>query len=253
MLDAPESEGGASDADFPDAVRQQLNVDGALWYLAGMNLFTNYDSYYAGHNYYLYQAEEDARFHVLAWDVNEAFGLFPGAGISPSDSTAVAQTDHGNLFGVPEFYHYAREANVQPIVGCEFYVTPSGMQDTSDRTRYHQVLLAKNEEGYRNLIKLSSLSYTDGFYYNGWVTFEFSTFYAYPAYISSTWAADNGIDGCPDNVTDLRCMAILLSDQDEFQNASIPSAVTQMTRVNGRSAATWRSRPTTARPATTAT
>ncbi|MEP0546118.1 MAG: DNA polymerase III subunit alpha [Rhodothermales bacterium] len=78
---------------------------------------------------------------------------------------ALAITDHGNLFGVPEFYTYAKQANVQPIIGCEFYVTPSGMGDTNDRTRYHQVLLAKDEVGYRNLIKLSSMSYTDGFYY----------------------------------------------------------------------------------------
>lgn len=93
VLDAPESAGGPSAADFPEAIRQVLDVDGVLWYLAGMNLFTNYDSYYAGHNFYLYQAQADGRFHILAWDVNEAFGLFPGAGISPADSTAVAQTD----------------------------------------------------------------------------------------------------------------------------------------------------------------
>jgi len=78
---------------------------------------------------------------------------------------AVAITDHGNLYGVPEFYTGARKAGLTPVVGCEFYVTPSGMGDTQDRTRYHQVLLAKNAEGYRNLIKLSSLSYTDGYYY----------------------------------------------------------------------------------------
>ena len=78
---------------------------------------------------------------------------------------AVAITDHGNLYGVPEFYTTAKRAGVQPIIGCEFYLTPSGMGDKSDRTRYHQVLLAKNLTGYRNLIKLSSLSYTDGYYY----------------------------------------------------------------------------------------
>ncbi len=78
---------------------------------------------------------------------------------------AVAITDHGNMFGVPQFYLGARKAGIQPIIGCEFYVTPSGMADKTDRTRYHQVLLAKDEVGYRNLIKLSSLSYTDGFYY----------------------------------------------------------------------------------------
>ena len=81
------------------------------------------------------------------------------------DHGAVAITDHGNLYGVPEFYTKAKRAGLQPIIGCEFYVTPSGMGDTSDRTRYHQVLLAKNLEGYQNLIALSSQSYTDGYYY----------------------------------------------------------------------------------------
>jgi DNA polymerase III subunit alpha len=84
---------------------------------------------------------------------------------SELEMAGLAITDHGNLFGVPEFYHAARGAGIQPIIGCEFYVAPSGMEDRSDRTRYHQVLLAKNEAGYRNLIKLSSLSYTNGYYY----------------------------------------------------------------------------------------
>ncbi len=78
---------------------------------------------------------------------------------------AVGITDHGNLFGVPEFYTTAKRVGVQPVLGCEFYLTPSGMDDKQDRTRYHQVLWAKNEIGYRHLIKLSSLSYTDGYYY----------------------------------------------------------------------------------------
>ncbi|MBX2820426.1 MAG: PHP domain-containing protein, partial [Rhodothermaceae bacterium] len=81
------------------------------------------------------------------------------------EHSAIAITDHGNLFGVPEFFTYAKKQGVRPIIGCEFYVTPSGMHDKSDRTRYHQVLLAKNEAGYKNLIKLSSLSYSDGYYY----------------------------------------------------------------------------------------
>jgi DNA polymerase III subunit alpha len=81
------------------------------------------------------------------------------------EMSGLAITDHGNLFGVPEFYHAAKGAGIRPIIGCEFYIAPSGMQERADRTRYHQVLLAKNEVGYRNLIKLSSLSYTDGYYY----------------------------------------------------------------------------------------
>jgi len=82
-----------------------------------------------------------------------------------SGMAGLAITDHGNLHGVPQFYTSARKAGIKPIIGCEFYITPAGMQDRSDRTRYHQVLLAKNERGYRNLIKLSSLSYTNGYYY----------------------------------------------------------------------------------------
>ena len=88
------------------------------------------------------------------------------------DIPAMAITDHGNLYGVPEFYTTAKKHGVQPIVGCEFYVAPSGHRDKSDRTRYHQVLLAKNEAGYRNLIKLSSRSYTEGFYYKPRIDME---------------------------------------------------------------------------------
>src|SRR6056297_3431809 len=78
---------------------------------------------------------------------------------------SVAITDHGNLYGVPEFYTTAQEHDVDPIIGCEFYLTPSGIQDQTDSTRYHQVLLAKNQTGYENLMQLSSLSFTEGFYY----------------------------------------------------------------------------------------
>lgn len=60
---------------------------------------------------------------------------------------ALAITDHGNLFGVPEFYTKTKAAGIKPIIGCEFYVTATGMSDKTDRRRFHQVLLAKNEEG----------------------------------------------------------------------------------------------------------
>lgn len=81
------------------------------------------------------------------------------------EMSGLAITDHGNLFGVPEFYTTARKAGIKPVVGCEFYIASGGMQDRADRTRYHQVLFARNETGYRNLIKLSSLSFTKGYYY----------------------------------------------------------------------------------------
>ena len=101
------------------------------------------------------------------------YSLLDGAaGIEPliesaerRDIPAVAITDHGNLYGVPEFYTTAKNSDVQPIIGCEFYLTPSGIQDQSDPTRYHQVLLAKDQTGYENLMQLSSTSFLEGFYY----------------------------------------------------------------------------------------
>ena len=84
----------------------------------------------------------------------------------------LAITDHGNLFGVPEFYTAARKAGLKPVIGCEFYLTPKSMEDRKDRTRHHQLLLAKNETGYRNLVALSSLSFSEGFYYKPRIDFD---------------------------------------------------------------------------------
>lgn len=78
---------------------------------------------------------------------------------------AIAITDHGNMFGVPAFVNEANKQGVKPIIGCEFYVTPVAMSDRESKERYHQVLLAKNMTGYRNLVKLCSMGYTDGLYY----------------------------------------------------------------------------------------
>ena len=79
----------------------------------------------------------------------------------------VAMTDHGNMFGVVDFYQRARAAGIKPVIGCEVYVAgPRGMNDRSTREMYHLVLLARNETGYRNLCRLVSLAYLDGFYYH---------------------------------------------------------------------------------------
>ncbi len=88
---------------------------------------------------------------------------------------AVCMTDHGNLFGALEFYESARKAGIRPIIGCEVYMAPGSRLDRSlkgeggssggeDRS-YHLVLLAENEVGYRNLMKLVSAAYLEGFYY----------------------------------------------------------------------------------------
>ena len=79
---------------------------------------------------------------------------------------AMAITDHGNMFGAVDFYNQCKKAGIKPIVGCEFYLCPLGLEikDDTNRKRYHLILLAKNEEGYRNLLKLTSTAYVKGFY-----------------------------------------------------------------------------------------
>ena len=82
---------------------------------------------------------------------------------------ALAITDHGNMFGALRFYQECKAQGINPLVGCEFYVAPGNRADkgeTDNRTKYyHLILLAKNEEGYRNLMVLTSRSYTEGMYY----------------------------------------------------------------------------------------
>jgi len=79
---------------------------------------------------------------------------------------AVAMTDHGNLFGAVEFYNSAKDKGIHPVIGCEVYVSQQGLASRSDTDRYnHLVLLCQNQEGYRNLIKLVSTAFLEGFYY----------------------------------------------------------------------------------------
>ena len=79
---------------------------------------------------------------------------------------AVAITDHGNMFGVKEFHNQAVSHGLIPIIGCETYVAKRSMEDNStrdDRSGDHLILLAKNLTGYKNLVKLISLSWIKGF------------------------------------------------------------------------------------------
>ncbi len=84
---------------------------------------------------------------------------------------AVAMTDHGNMFGAVEFYREALKHGIKPIIGCEIYVAPTsrfekkGVDKGPKEYNNHLVLLAMNRDGYRNLCKLVSLGYMEGFYY----------------------------------------------------------------------------------------
>lgn len=83
------------------------------------------------------------------------------------DSLAI--TDHGNMFGAIDFYTSAQKAGIKPIIGCEVYIAPKSRLEKSiqgvEDSSYHLILLARNEAGYHNLMKLVSISYLEGFYY----------------------------------------------------------------------------------------
>lgn len=87
---------------------------------------------------------------------------------------AVAITDHGVMFGVIDFYKKAKANNIKPIIGCEVYTAARTHTDKEgiDKKSGHLILLAKNEEGYRNLVKLVSIGFVDGFYYKPRVDYE---------------------------------------------------------------------------------
>src|SRR5690348_5755940 len=115
--------------------------------------------------------------------VHTQFSLLDGAASIPAlykkamadGMPALAISDHGNMFGVFEFvaeaYKHKDEngkLKVKPIVGCEFYITTDRLRKTFSKDekdpRHHQILLAKNEQGYKNLVKLTSLGFIEGMY-----------------------------------------------------------------------------------------
>lgn len=87
---------------------------------------------------------------------------------------SAAITDHGAMYGVVEFYKYAKSIGIHPVIGCEVYVSTSGMRDKKGRNgQYcHLVLLAESDLGYRNLVQIVSTGFTEGFHYRPRVDFS---------------------------------------------------------------------------------
>ncbi len=84
------------------------------------------------------------------------------------DMPALAITDHGTMFGVIDFYKAAKEAGIKPVIGCEVYTAARTLYDKDpekDKNQGHLILLAKNNQGYKNLLKIVSIGFTEGFYY----------------------------------------------------------------------------------------
>ncbi len=115
--------------------------------------------------------------------VHTAYSLLDGEGTIKKlvdrakelGQTALAITDHGNMYGVIDFYEYAKEQGIQPILGCEVYVAARSRYDKVheyDAQSYHLILLAENEEGYRNLMKIVSIGFVEGFYYRPRIDME---------------------------------------------------------------------------------
>ena len=90
--------------------------------------------------------------------------------------TAGAITDHGVMYGVIDFYKAAREAGINPVLGCEVYVAPGSRLDREmvhgEDRYYHLVLLAENNTGYSNLMKIVSKGFVEGYYYKPRVDME---------------------------------------------------------------------------------
>ena len=92
-------------------------------------------------------------------------------------SPAVALTDHGVMYGAVEFYEKCKKAGIKPIIGVESYLAPAARSDKTtkainDRNYYHLLLLAKNNTGYHNLVKLTSLAHLEGYYYRPRIDWE---------------------------------------------------------------------------------
>lgn len=92
-----------------------------------------------------------------------------------SGMDAIAITDHGNMYGVLDFYNTCTKNGIKPILGCEVYITENSrfsQHGKEDRSGHHLILLAKNHQGYKNLSKLVSMGFTEGFYYTPRIDFE---------------------------------------------------------------------------------
>lgn len=87
---------------------------------------------------------------------------------------SIAITDHGNMYGAIEFYKACKKAEIKPIIGSELYVSPNGRLDksTTNRRNQHLILLAKNNQGYKNLMKLISIANIEGYYYKPRIDWE---------------------------------------------------------------------------------
>jgi DNA polymerase-3 subunit alpha len=150
---------------------------------------------------------------------------------------AIGITDHGNMYGVLDFYNAARKAGIQPIIGMEGYFVTGSRHDRPRRAEheiFHLTLLSETTKGYHNLIKVSSAAYLDGFFYKPRLDFELLEQHREGLIATS---------GCLGGVI---CQSLL---KDDFDGAL--AAAARFRRSSGRTTSSSNSR-TTASPTNTA-
>ena len=130
--------------------------------------------------------------------VHTEYSLLDGAARIEPGMDSLAITDHGAMIGVVDFYRAAKKAGIKPIIGCEVYTAARTRFDKNveqDKRNGHLILLAETDEGYRNLIKIVSRGYTEGFYYKPRIDNE--VLRAYSGGIIATSASSAGIMKAP--------------------------------------------------------
>lgn len=147
---------------------------------------------------------------------------------------ALAITDHGNLHGAIKFYRACKEAGIKPIIGCEVYVAPSSRHEKKGseegKNMFHLVLLARNKTGYKNLIKLVTTGYLEGFYYKPRVDKELLASHSDGLLALSACLAgeiphlvmENRLPECEDKIREFQCIFGKENYFIELQNHNLP-------------------------------
>ncbi len=153
---------------------------------------------------------------------------------------SIAITDHGNMYGVIEFYKKCTAAGIKPIIGMEAYVSPVSIYDQNKpRENAHLILLCKNETGYKNLIKLSSIAFVDGFHYRPRIDYELlEQYHEGLICLSACLAGDIPQYLLNDRYDEAKKLALYLKDvfgEDfyiELQNHGIPEQLVVLPKLN---------------------